>query len=320
MSKRRRPVPNAAEQPDRSVGSTPRRSPRRLATRLALGTGALLFGAAAVVYAVSEGHAVRRVDVPTHHLVVRDDSATRARGAHLVAARGCVGCHGADLAGRVELDEPLIGRVAGPNLTRGGRGAALTDSDWERAVRHGVRRDGTPLFAMPSQEHATMSDEDLGAIVAHARSAEPRPDAPPPSRPGPVLRLMEATGQVQLYAARKIDHSRPHPTRMRPAPTAEYGAYLASMCAGCHGERFGGGPIPGAPPGWKPAANLTPAGLGHYSAEDFVRALRTAVRPDGSTIDPAMPVASITRHMDDLELRALYAYLRTLPPRPYGTR
>jgi hypothetical protein len=33
-----------------------------------------------------------------------------------------------------------------------------------------------------------------------------------------------------------------------------------------------------------------------------------------------MPVASITRHMDDLELRALYAYLRTLPPRPYGTR
>jgi mono/diheme cytochrome c family protein len=92
------------------------------------------------------------------------------------------------------------------------------------------------------------------------------------------------------------------------------------MCAGCHGERFGGGPIPGAPPSWKPAANLTPTGLGHYSAEDFVRALRTAVRPDGSTIDPSMPVASITRHMDDLELRALYAYLRTLPPRPYGAR
>jgi cytochrome c553 len=92
------------------------------------------------------------------------------------------------------------------------------------------------------------------------------------------------------------------------------------MCTGCHGERFSGGPIPGAPPDWKPAANLTPTGLGHYTEADFVRALRDGVRPGGARIDPSMPVERVTRHMNDVELAALWAYLRTVPPRPYGGR
>jgi hypothetical protein len=76
----------------------------------------------------------------------------------------------------------------------------------------------------------------------------------------------------------------------------------------------------GAPPGFKPAANLIPAGIGHYTEADFIRALREGVRPSGAPIDPQMPVARITRYMTDLELRALYAYLRSVPPRPYGMR
>ena len=55
-------------------------------------------------------------------------------------------------------------------------------------------------------------------------------------------------------------------------------------------------------------------------AADFVRALRDGVRPGGTPIDSQMPVRRITRHLDDTELRALYAYLRTLPARPYGGR
>jgi cytochrome c553 len=292
----------------------------RWAARLTLGVVALLVLAAAGAYGISARDATRRYAVPVHPLAVPQDSVTVARGAHLAAARGCVGCHGEDLAGHVELDRVLIGRLAGPNLTRGGRGGLLTDADWERAVRHGVRRDGTPLFVMPAAEHAAMSDEDLGAIVAYARSLSARPNVPPPSRAGPVLRALQASGTVNVYSAAEIDHGRAHPARVAAEPTARYGAYLAAMCTGCHGPGLSGGKVPGAPPDWKPAANITPGGIGHYTEADFVRALREGVRPSGAPIDSQMPVRRITRHLDDTELRALYAYLRTLPSRPYGGR
>jgi cytochrome c553 len=134
------------------------------------------------------------------------------------------------------------------------------------------------------------------------------------------MRTLQTAGQVKLYPAEEIDHARPHPARVAVAPTAAYGAYLATMCTGCHGAQLSGGRIPGAPPDWKPAANITPAGVGRYTEADFVRALREGVRPDGSHIDPSMPVERITRHMTDVELAAVWAYLRTVPARPYGGR
>ena len=49
------------------------------------------------------------------------------RGQHLVEARyGCLECHGGDLSGGVMMDDPLLGRMLGPNLT-GGRGTRTTD-------------------------------------------------------------------------------------------------------------------------------------------------------------------------------------------------
>jgi mono/diheme cytochrome c family protein len=241
------------------------RTALRWGARLTAGALAVALLAGAAVYGASERHARARYAVPAHPIRVPDTPAAAARGAHLAATRGCVGCHGDGLAGRVELDDPMVGRLAGPNLTRGGRGAALTDADWERAVRHGVRRDGTPLFIMPAAEHTGMSDEDLGAIVAYARQLPASPAVPPPSRAGPVLRAMQAAGQLHLYSAAEIDHRRPHPARVAPAPTAAYGAYLATMCTGCHGPGFSGGPIPGArragsrrPTSPRPASATTP--------------------------------------------------------------
>jgi cytochrome c553 len=111
-----------------------------------------------------------------------------------------------------------------------------------------------------------------------------------------------------------------------PAPvpagaTPEYGKYLArvSGCDGCHGRTLAGGPIEGGPPDAKPAANLTPTGIGRYTEEDFFRALREGKRPDGSPIDPFMPV-KYTKDMTDEEIRAVFAFLKTVPPREYGAR
>jgi mono/diheme cytochrome c family protein len=250
---------------------------------------------------------------------VLNDSTRVARGGHLVQARGCVACHGQNLVGHVDLDDFLLGRLAGPNLTLGGRGKELTDADWERAVRHGVRRDGSGLFIMPAFEHTGMSDEDLAAIVAYARSLPPSPNKPPKSRAGPVIRAMFLAGVVPVLSSEEIDHKASHPARVAEAPTAEYGAYLVPTCKGCHNPNLTGGKIPGGPPDWKPAANLTPAGIGHYSEADFIRALRTGERPDGSKIDPQMPWKTYSQ-MNDTELRALYAYLHSLEPRTYGSR
>src|SRR5687768_10608998 len=71
----------------------------------------------------------------------------RERGRHLVEARYvCVECHGEDLGGGVMIDAPAIGRLFGPNLTEGSGSATAgyAAADWDRIVRHGVRRDGRP--------------------------------------------------------------------------------------------------------------------------------------------------------------------------------
>ncbi|HEY9229983.1 MAG TPA: c-type cytochrome [Gemmatimonadaceae bacterium] len=287
----------------------------RIVGGLALTIGFVL----GAVYAISEYKMRRHFDVPQHTLVVREDSVSIARGAHLVQIRACVACHGQGLKGNVELDNLLLGRLAGPNLTRGGRGAELTDADWERAVRHGVRRDGRALFVMPATEHTGLSDEDVGAIAAYARSLAPVTTQPPASRAGPIIRAMYLAGIAKILSAEEIDHTAPHPATVVAEVTPQYGKYVASLCTGCHGPNLSGGKIPGGPPEWKPAANITPAGIGHYKEEDFIRALRLGRRPDGSAIDEQMPWKLFSQ-MSDTELRALYAYLRSVESRAYGSR
>jgi cytochrome c553 len=292
----------------------------RWAGRLAAAALGVALLAAAGTYGASEYRLRTSYAVRPHALRAPEAPAAArvALGRHVAAARGCVDCHGADLGGRVFIDAPPVGRIVAPNLTRGRSGHALTDADWERAVRHGVRRDGSPLLIMPSAEYAGLSDEDVAAVMAYARSLPARRAVLPPTKVGPVARALVATEQVHLAAA-VVNHAAPHPTRVVPAPTAEYGRYVTATCTGCHGERFGGGPIPGTPPDFKPASNLTPAGIGHYTEADFIRALRTGVRPGGAPIDTAMPW-KVLRELSDVELRAAYAYLRTLPARPYGSR
>ena len=291
----------------------------RWTARIGAGLATVLVVGAGTVYGLSERRLRARFPVPEHALVVRDDSATVAHGRHVATIRGCTDCHGAALAGSVMADDPAFGRIASANLTRGGRGGALAPADWERAVRHGVRRDGSPLLIMPSHEYHVLSDEDLGAVVAFARSLPAVTASPPPTRVGPVARALYVGGKLPLVAAELVRHETPHVARAVPAPTAAYGAYVASGCVGCHGDGLSGGSIPGGPPDWPAAANITPAGIGTWTEADFARALRTGRRPDGRMLNPAMPYRSFAK-MTDVEVRAIYAYLRTVPPRPTGTR
>jgi mono/diheme cytochrome c family protein len=95
------------------------------------------------------------------------------------------------------------------------------------------------------------------------------------------------------------------------------------MCIGCHGAQLSGGRIPGAPPDWPAAANLTPgqgsAMLQYASASQFAQMLRSGQRGDGSSISGVMPFASL-KELSDTDAAALHLYLQSLTPRPAGGR
>jgi len=86
------------------------------------------------------------------------------------------------------------------------------------------------------------------------------------------------------------------------------------------GEHLSGGKLKGDP-NMPVVANLTPdeTGLKDWSEADFIRAMRVGQRKDGTAIREAMPWRAYGQ-MGDAELKAIYAYLRTVPPRPKGNR
>lgn len=286
--------------------------------RIALGLVSLIVLVVAVVYGVSEARLRRTYQVAAAtNLNVTGDPAQIARGQHLVTAvTKCVDCHTQDLGGKLFIDGGPFATIYSSNLTAGKGGvlSRYTDAQLETAIRHGVRSNGRGLMIMPSDEYANLSDEDVSAIIAYLRSLRPVDREHPASKLGPIGRMLVTAGQLPIMAAARMDHNATRPAVPPVGPTREYGQYLVSVggCRGCHGPNLVGGPSP--EPGAPPAANITPAGpIGKWSEADFVRAIRTGTRPDGSKIKDFMPWRSMSRHTDD-ELHALWLYLRTVPP------
>jgi cytochrome c553 len=274
------------------------------------------------VYALSERKLKARYDVPTSSLTISTAQASIARGEHLVRSVGaCTLCHGDDMGGGVYADMGPVGVVAGPNLTRGRGGLASSFElgDWVRAIRYGVRQDGTSLIMMPSEEFTNMSDEDVSSIVAYLEQAQPVDREVPRSHFRPLGRALLAAGRLEILAAPKTRHP---PTIVNIADKSgrEYGRYLADVsgCHGCHGDGLSGGAVAG-PPGLPPASNLTPTGLGTWAEADFVRAIRQGVKPDGSPINEFMPWR-VYAAMTDAELNALWTYLVSVPPKLFGNK
>ena len=279
-----------------------------------------------ISYVVSNSKLDASFEVPTETLSIPTDSASIAEGQYLATAIGkCVDCHGSDFGGKAFVDEPAIGYVAGANLTtgKGGMASQLKTEDWVRAIRYGVGPDGQGLVVMPSEDYWHMSDEELSKVIAYVQSlpAVDR-DLPKPSL-GLLGRVLVTIGALPLYGVEKIDLNASRPVPPPPGPTAEYGAHLAMIggCKGCHREDLSGGPVSAGAPDWPPAANLTPHpdGLGSWSKEDFITALKQGKSKDGRALNPeAMPWTS-TALMTDQDIDAIWAYLQTVPAHETGT-
>jgi mono/diheme cytochrome c family protein len=245
-------------------------------------------------------------------------------GKYLFESRGCSECHGDDGRGIAFIDTAGGMYVKSPNITQGPGGVVsdYNEGDWVRAIRHGVNPKGHALLIMPGEDYNRMNDNDFAALVAYARSLLPVPGESAIVRLPAIVKALYGVGAIE-DASEKIDHRRPPSAPVAVAATVEHGAYVANMCVGCHGPGLSGGKVRGGPPAWPSAANLTPgegSAMTRYdSAGKFVSMMRTGKRPDGTEVSPGMPFMSL-RNLNDTDLNAMYAYLKTVGPRKAGER
>lgn len=248
-------------------------------------------------------------EVPIEAIEIPTDQASMERGEHLInTVLFCKECHGDDLSGKLQFNDPLTGRIAASNLTSGAGGIRLDQGaeDWVRAIRHGVDENGNPLIEMPSEAFYSLSDRDLGAIIAYLEGLTPVDNELPERRLGPFYQL-SILSNPNLIPAEVIDHEAARPPSPDPGPTIEYGRYLATACRICHGPVLSGGPGAGAGLDLRSTGNLP-----DWTEGEFVRALRTGVRPQGEDLDPRlMPYERVGKLTDD-ELHAIWLYLQTL--------
>ena len=284
----------------------------------------------------------RPVARPAREMQAPRDPQTVARGEDLYQ-RGtlCWTCHGS--AGTPDMREPQaggrpfdlsaigpgFGKVWSPNLTsdRETGVGAVSDALLVRAIREGIDHRGNVIIpVMAYQFYHGLSDADALAIVAYLRTLEPVRNVVPPRQPSFVAKALIAFGMVAPEAPVTAPSESP-----APGPTPEFGRYLAwhaSGCAECHTPRFpsngqldrsrlmGGALFTIHEAGFTTTApNLTPdprTGLGNWTEAQFVTALRTGTRPDGTVMLPFMPWPVYATWSDE-DLHAVWLYLRSVP-------
>jgi mono/diheme cytochrome c family protein len=265
----------------------------------------------------------KHYDIPLPKIERSTDPDVIARGKHLaesVSACATSDCHGADFGGGKLMKMGPLGTLQAPNITTSGRGAEYSDGEIARLVLHGVKRDGTSVRFMSALEINWLPDDDLTAVISYLRSMPPVQKPNGPMELGVLAKVLDRLDKIPLDQARRIDHEH-RKTAPAPEPTANYGRFIGQMCQGCHGEHYSGGPIPGAPPSIPVPRNITPdeTGIKAYSFGDFNNLLDTGIRQNGQKLDPFMPYEALSK-MNELERKALWAFLQTLPPRKFGGR
>ena len=225
-----------------------------------------------------------------------------------------------------EIGLPAPFRIVAPNISpdlQFGTGK-WKDADFVRVLRRRIGHDGQTLIdMMPSREFSQLSDEDMASVIVYVRSL------PPVHIERPKTSLPEDASEG-LEPLPPVDHV-PEPDR---SDRVHYGQYLvtAGQCRWCHtpvdekgelspGMDFSGGHTfsgPFGPNGSKvvdlATLNLTPdpSGISYFDEALFIKALRTG-HVGARQLSTLMPW-SYYRNLTDDDLKAIFAYLRTLLP------
>ena len=305
----------------------------RIALKLLASLAALVMVLIVVVLVRSK----RTFDAPYPDIHASFDPQVIERGRYIAYGAGhCVNCHTSNkelkdveagkqppMAGGHVFEIPP-GTFYTPNLTpdRETGIGRYSDQELARVIRYGVMPDNRA--AIPFMEFHDLSDEDLVALISYLRSQPAIRRAVPPHR------LNFLGKAVMAFLIKPAGPS--HPVIRNSPPmgaTLARGQYLATSvatCAECHTRRnevdgsyvapkFSGGgtmDIPGDREHLLVTPNLTPSRTGRitdWDEERFVGRFNAGVGIQGTHM-PWRQFAS----MSDADKRAIYRYLRTLPP------
>lgn len=236
------------------------------------------------------------------------DSATLARGAHLVTIIGCGACHRADLGGALVVEMPL-GRFVAPNLTTGNGGVGAkyrTVADWDHAIRFGVRPDSSVIVPfMPYAVFNKLSDDDTRAIAAYLQQLPPVDNVVPATR-------VSLLGHVVIGVSNREEMFGDLRASSASSPatgTLEEGKYLAPFtCEECHGTALAGGQHPN--PEALPGPSLRP--YGNWPVDSLLKAVRTGVGVGNRPLSDWMPWKERFQYLTDAEVAGIHAYIRSL--------
>jgi mono/diheme cytochrome c family protein len=266
-------------------------------------------------------------DAPYPAVHASTDSAVINRGKHIVYSQAhCANCHSPQnvdsllQAGIVptlnggRLLDIGIAKIYTPNLTPDSSFGIGKRSDGEiaRVIRYGVHANGNAVLNFMGFQN--MSDDDLTAVISYLRTTKPVPTRNTPHKFSLVGKAIRA------FLVKPVGPGRPVKKSVIPDSSAAYGEYLVTSttnCMGCHTRRdlagnlsgplmAGGNDIEGFI-----TPNLTPhkdSRIYGWTQEQFLDRFRQKKRIKESP----MPWNSF-KMMTDLELKAIYRYLKTVP-------
>ncbi len=258
------------------------------------------------------------------------------RGRYIATAvSGCLYCHsphqwtnpaqpimaGMEGAGEVLPYGDLPGRIVAPNLTPDRETGAgnWSDDQFARAIREGIGHDDRALFPiMPYQHYRAMSDEDLASVIVYLRSL-------------PAVHHELLKTEI-IFPVKYLIRSAPEPltspviTDTNSSDQVQMGSRLANLagCIDCHTPQIRGENLPGleyaggavfmGPWSTVASANITPdaSGISYYDETLFLQVMHTGyvkARP----LSAVMPI-SVYRNLTDGDLKAIFAFLRTVKP------
>jgi len=254
------------------------------------------------------------------------------RGEYLARAADCLVCHtapgGKDYAGGFAFQLPF-GTMYSTNITpdkETGIGN-YSDQQFLAALRRGVRRDGARLYpAMPFASYTYITDADALAIKAYLFSLPPVRSTPPANT---LAFPFDQRWGMMFWSAVFNPDTRFQPNTAR-TPEWNRGAYLAEAllhCGECHTPRnpafaldnrdkFAGA----VAAGWR-AYNISSdkaTGIGDWRDEELLAYLSTGHAPGRGTASGPMGEA-VDHSLSQLtpeDIRAVVAYLRSVPPAP----